>query len=104
MQPNPLRDSQGRPRDAFILPRNRKVPKSWPPPGWQVPADELAFLKEGEAEREQFAEAAQQAIEKLGELFWVSQVCLGFSEQACLEEVKASGNSLQKRRSKQLRN
>ena len=67
LQPNPLRDSKGRPRDAFLLARNRKVPKSWPPPGWKVPADELAFLKEGEEERELFAEAAQQAIEKLGE-------------------------------------
>ncbi|GAQ86703.1 hypothetical protein KFL_003060020 [Klebsormidium nitens] len=78
LEPNPLRDVTGRPRDAFLLPRNRKVPKSWPPPGWEVPADELAFLKEGEDERDLFAEAAQQAIEKLG-------------PKAALEVVKQSG-------------
>lgn len=43
------------------------MPKSWPPSDWKVPPEELAFLKEGEDQRDYFAKAAQQAVEKLGE-------------------------------------
>ena len=62
-----MRAASGCPRDFYIFPRNCRVPKSWPPPGWEVPADGLAFLREGESQRDYFARAAQQAIDKLGE-------------------------------------